>query len=263
MKQRIQLFFQDSVAFKKKSYVKQLEKLPDPIIPSAGMCELYATANQAHKKQPLLSREDERTLFHKYNWLKKVYNQLLAFGASEKLLAAQEKKIDHLCEYICRMNMALILSTISRNRARFTMLDLHACMSAGHESLLRSIRRFNVDLGNKFSTYAVHAIINGIGGTSFRAMVKAKRMHTTELVENIPMQEAEDRETDSLLKLRELLTANTANLTPVEKSVLDQRFAEYPKTLQEIGEQLGVTKERVRQIQEKALARLRELMKTK
>ena len=48
-----------------------------------------------------------------------------------------------------------------------------------------------------------------------------------------------------------------------EKTVLRLRFGldgTEPKTLQEIGEHLGLTRERVRQIERDALARLNEMM---
>ena len=51
----------------------------------------------------------------------------------------------------------------------------------------------------------------------------------------------------------------------VEQTVLRRRFnweqkQESPLTLEEVGKIIGVTKERVRQIQNKALAKIRKLM---
>ena len=49
-------------------------------------------------------------------------------------------------------------------------------------------------------------------------------------------------------------------MDPREATVLRMRFGlddQEPKTLQEISERLGVTRERVRQIESKALGRLR------
>jgi RNA polymerase primary sigma factor len=51
-----------------------------------------------------------------------------------------------------------------------------------------------------------------------------------------------------------------ATLTPRENAILVKRFGlddGRPKTLEEIGEQMGVTRERIRQIQEEALVKLR------
>ena len=66
------------------------------------------------------------------------------------------------------------------------------------------------------------------------------------------------RENDSKL-VKEVL----ATLTPRENTILAMRFGlddGTPKTLEEIGEQLGVTRERIRQIQEEALKKMRVQM---
>jgi RNA polymerase primary sigma factor len=58
----------------------------------------------------------------------------------------------------------------------------------------------------------------------------------------------------------ELVHAVLATLTPRENTILAMRFGlddGKPKTLEEIGEQMGVTRERIRQIQEEALKKMR------
>jgi len=58
----------------------------------------------------------------------------------------------------------------------------------------------------------------------------------------------------------ELVQQVLATLTPRENTILAMRFGlddGRPKTLEEIGEQLGVTRERIRQIQEEALNKMR------
>ena len=58
----------------------------------------------------------------------------------------------------------------------------------------------------------------------------------------------------------ELVQAVLATLTPRENKILAMRFGlddGKPKTLEQIGERLGVTRERIRQIQEEALKKMR------
>lgn len=65
------------------------------------------------------------------------------------------------------------------------------------------------------------------------------------------------------LKTREDLAGVLRDLPDTERSVLELRFGlegEEPRTLESIGRQLGLTRERVRQIEAAALARLRRLM---
>ncbi len=61
--------------------------------------------------------------------------------------------------------------------------------------------------------------------------------------------------------LRERIEEMLTNLTEREKKILVMRFGledGQPKTLEEVGEAFGVTRERIRQIQVKALERIRE-----
>jgi RNA polymerase primary sigma factor len=65
------------------------------------------------------------------------------------------------------------------------------------------------------------------------------------------------------LKAREDLAGVLRDLPDTERSVLELRFGlsgEEPRTLESIGRQIGLTRERVRQIEAAALAQLRRLM---
>lgn len=67
-------------------------------------------------------------------------------------------------------------------------------------------------------------------------------------------------EAASNVLLREHVTAVLTKLSPRERTVLERRFGltdEQPQTLEQIGSTLGLTRERIRQIEAKALARLR------
>ena len=62
------------------------------------------------------------------------------------------------------------------------------------------------------------------------------------------------------LLTREDVAAALEDLTPRLRLVLMLRFGFYddrPRTLEEVGEQLGVTRERIRQLERQALRRLR------
>jgi RNA polymerase sigma factor (sigma-70 family) len=65
------------------------------------------------------------------------------------------------------------------------------------------------------------------------------------------------------LRAREDLASVLRDLPDTERTVLELRFAlegQEPRTLESIGRQLGLTRERVRQIEVAALSRLRRLM---
>jgi RNA polymerase primary sigma factor len=68
----------------------------------------------------------------------------------------------------------------------------------------------------------------------------------------------EEQSTASLL--REELSKTLESLTPRERRIIELRFGlgnEYSRTLAEVGTELGLSKERVRQIEKEALAKLR------
>jgi len=68
----------------------------------------------------------------------------------------------------------------------------------------------------------------------------------------------EEEATASLLKAK--LSRTLESLTPRERRIIELRFGlgnEYSRTLEEAGTELGLTKERIRQIEKEALAKLR------
>ncbi len=68
-----------------------------------------------------------------------------------------------------------------------------------------------------------------------------------------------EQQSDAIL-LREELSKALESLTPRERRIIELRFGlgdEYSRTLAEVGTELGLTKERIRQIEKEALAKLR------
>ena len=82
--------------------------------------------------------------------------------------------------------------------------------------------------------------------------------------------EARDRkrdavEEDCIDELKQIVDRNLADLSDTEQTVIRRRFnwkqeEETPLTLEEVGQIIGVTKERVRQIQNKALLKIKSVM---
>ena len=69
---------------------------------------------------------------------------------------------------------------------------------------------------------------------------------------------------DSVDALREILARNRANLSVVERTIVMERFAigsdGKGRTLTEVGKIVGLTNERVRQIQNLALGKIRTIL---
>jgi RNA polymerase primary sigma factor len=148
----------------------------------------------------------------------------------------------------------------------------------GNAGLFKAVDRFDPDKGFKFISYAVNWIRQSI----LEALNKKNSLKSTELPYETKLTDLDDNlTTDFMLddvslddvyldlsddeKRREkdiyditkfLLTG----LTSREKYIVCQYNGideKKPKTLEEIGKQLGITKERVRQINEKAMKKLR------
>jgi RNA polymerase sigma factor (sigma-70 family) len=72
-------------------------------------------------------------------------------------------------------------------------------------------------------------------------------------------------EEECIDELKQIVDRNLADLSDTEQTVIRRRFnweqkEQTPLTLEEVGQIIGVTKERVRQIQNKALTKIRKLM---
>ena len=68
----------------------------------------------------------------------------------------------------------------------------------------------------------------------------------------------------TLIFLRQSIEQVLHKLSPREREIIERRFglgeSLGPQTLQEVGRKFGVTKERVRQIESRALAKLRNMI---
>lgn len=145
------------------------------------------------------------------------------------------------------------------------MVDREEQGSAAMTALLKAVDGFNPWLGFRFSTYACNAIRR-----SLVALARTQRRNRLRFpVEHDAWFETPDGVDSGLElyvdRLNQALETNSGDLTEREALILGRRF---PKdgspglTLGEIGKTIGLSKERVRQIQKKALTKLRQVLET-
>jgi RNA polymerase primary sigma factor len=171
-----------------------------------------------------------------------------------------------------------------------TVMDL---ISLGLIGIAAAVDRYKPELGNKFSTYATwwtrQQITRGIlntdrlirlpchlygkdekGKNKIPQNLKSRPISLSYFSEEVlgPLlskraRELEERQ-DSTIRLREvrgMIDVAVQDLTPRERAVLNRRFGldgKPAETLEEVGRIHGVTRERIRQIEARALSRLRK-----
>ncbi len=243
----------------------RFETIPDPI----------TCAVSTGERRPALPVEQERHLFLRFNYARMRVSQLLADAAGKRLTAAATRRLlawGHRVlasrSVIVRLNMPLVLAMAKRTR--LTNIDFNEMVSEGNMALLRSVEKFDCSRGFKFSTYSCRAILKAFS----RVAMRVSRYRGQFPTEFDPAMERSDHidqqrqgvEDDCVDELKSILLRNLAGLSEVETTVIRERFAlghaadgleSSPKTLEQVGHIIGVTKERVRQIQNNALKKIR------
>jgi RNA polymerase primary sigma factor len=165
---------------------------------------------------------------------------------------------------IINANMGLVLSMakkIDSNGIEFTDL-----ISEGSMALLRATEKFDASRGFKFSTYACRAVLKSFSRVA-KQSYRYHRFFPAQLDVTLEKDDFRERrrveEHDGLVdEVRLIVRNNLAELSDIEQKIVTLRFplgqeSEKSLTLKEVGDRLGLTKERIRQIQNKALAKLR------
>jgi RNA polymerase primary sigma factor len=96
------------------------------------------------------------------------------------------------------------------------------------------------------------------GAISFETPIGEEGSQLGDFIGDRTIPGPEEEATASLLK--EKLSRTLESLTPRERRIIELRFGlghEHSRTLEEVGTELGLTKERIRQIEKEALAKLR------
>jgi RNA polymerase sigma factor (sigma-70 family) len=222
---------------------------------------------------PLLTFEQEQVLFRALNLLRYRINQLRSKlsldNPSEKLICDIESKlqlIERIRTQLVNSNLRLVSSIARRFSTSFG--DVDDFSSDGCMILLGAIDRFDYSRKFRFSTYATHSIQRHF----FRAWkVRQRRRERfpnlgSEMLSEMPQIDSEGPVCeDPEAVVSDLLSHAETLLDEREHQILLYRFGlagkdKAGRTLREIAADLGISKERVRQLQMKALEKLRSLL---
>lgn len=220
----------------------------------------------------LLSAAQESVLFLKYNYARHRVSELqIKIGPADpndeqaRQLLNWHRVATQYREQIAETNLALVLAMAKRTR--MSEVDFADLVSEGNMALLRSVDKFDCGRGFKFSTYACRAILKAFSRQGMKLSKYRQRFPTDfdpaleksnhlEILRRTHELEAAD-------EVKHIVLCNDAQLTKVEQTVIHHRFGlgceipPPPLTLEQVGQIIGVTKERVRQIQNKALDKIR------
>ena len=233
-------------------------------------------------EMPLLNKDQEAHLFRKMNFLKFQACQLRYEFRKEDgdvdpvkvrtqtldEIEALAARADEIKKLLINANMRLVVNIAKKHIHQAE--SLFELISDGNLSLMRAVEKFDFGRGFKFSTYASWAIIKNFARSIPDEKNRRERFVTGhdevfEIAPDVRGDEHEalathERATHSVNRLLEFLE-------PREREIIRMRAGldDHAKgmTLEEIGQQFGITKERVRQLNARAMKKLREVAQEK
>ncbi len=254
-----------------EEYAEKRRQLRVPKDAPPELASLYET--------PLLNKDQEQHLFRKMNFLKHKANQLLAGMKTasgridpHKVRTQDLDRVEQLLDeatttkdLLINCNMRLVVSIAKRHSGQTD--NFFELLSDGNVSLIRSVEKFDFSRGNKFSTYGSWAIMKNFARSIPEEKNRRERYLTgaEELFDAAP-----DNRTDEQACLASAEQAShkvnrlLEYLDPRERQIIRLRAGldsnAEAMTLEKIGERLGITKERVRQLNVRAMKKLRSLV---
>lgn len=217
-----------------------------------------------------LTPDQELVLFKRMNYaayrLSKIWKQRRHLTSEEQGdYLKWYTRYQMIRDRVVNANLGLVFKLLSR--CRFTNLEFDELRSEGLMALLRATDTYNPWSGFRFSTYACNAILRAFARA---AEVQTRRQRRVSSFDTLPepteWSDQGHSEQEALLieRLGVVLREQQAGLSDHERFVLDHRFGRRQEqstaTLKRVGEMLNVSKERVRQIQASALAKLRRAL---
>lgn len=241
------------------------------------MDDLSGTRNRTVKsaQQVILTGAEEKVLFHQFNYARfriwtiqeevwKTPSRLPVPEQAQEILRWY-RVADRIREQIAETNLALVLAMAKRTR--MSEVDFADLVSEGNMALLRAVDKFDAGRGYKFSTYACRAILKAFSRQGMK-LSKYRQRFPTDFDPKLERSnfleiKRSSFEKDAAEEVKRIVLENRADLSDVERTVIEHRFGlesgelEKPMTLEQVGQIIGVTKERVRQIQNKAMEKIR------
>jgi RNA polymerase sigma factor (sigma-70 family) len=224
-------------------------------------------------RQPMLPHAVVMDGFRRMNYLKAKASRIQARIDVTAARAADLEEIESLLEnagvirnQILQAHLRVVVHVARKHQhARHDLFEL---ISDGNLWMMRAVDTFDFSRGVKFSTYLSYVLMKNfarrIGDNSTRV---DQRLVTTQndLLDEIgESQEQSIPDAVDMLLLQGRLMDAMLTLPRRERDLLAAHYGleagQGPMSLSQIAQQLGITKARVRQLEIRALARLRQLL---
>jgi RNA polymerase primary sigma factor len=175
------------------------------------------------------------------------------------------RAVTELRNYLVRVFSKLAASVASRYVSHEFRLD--ELLSEAHITLLRAVELFDPDRGYRFSTYATNAIRHNLH-RYINNQHKARTMASPAVEPESLADETEGcprrREQEYRVRM-DRISHWIRQLDTREQTILESRYGlshdSHTTTLQCLADQLGVSRERIRQLERRAIAKLQGMAK--
>ncbi|MCL5282748.1 MAG: sigma-70 family RNA polymerase sigma factor [Planctomycetes bacterium] len=227
---------------------------------------------QVLKITPVLNHEQEIELFRRYNYLKHIVaqgrHQLKLAKIDAKLLGRLEAHLEEAEEIrktLVEANLRLVVSIAGKHTSNdASFLEL---VSKGNFALIQAVEEFDYTKGFRFSRRASLDIAKEYAKVSGRSTeLTPKRAASLATIQRdlrgtTADVSALERTRQSLAEvIREELDEREQYVILHHFGLLGSSIRKNTKTLKQIGDELGLTKERIRQIELTALQKLRQCL---
>ena len=219
----------------------------------------------------LLTHHGEQFFFRRMNYLMFWANSFRARLKPKRATAKSIARVQVLLEEAQRSrstivdsNLRLVLS-LARKFSN-NDLEFEDLVSEGSLILVKAVDKFDYSRGFRFSTYATHSIQRHFyrrWKTNQRRGSLIQVSSPEILAELVPTDEPLEDDTLDIAQLTPIMQRMAGELDEREQHIVLERFGLGPtgvaQTLRSLAADLGISKERVRQLQIKGIAKLQEI----